>query len=199
MRNNNQNIINAILSCNLTKIKSLVNEDNVNDVLDENSKYTAFHYAVSFQYTPIIRYLLSLDADYNMKDSENRTVFDISNDSIKKLLFYTITDKLHDHLDQTHEELDDISQECDDVKEKFKETKLNKNNLEAELITKNLELDGLNKKITQLKDNINKLQKDNNNQVTIISDKTNEVEKYKKRNLDAEQAFSNLLKKQRKN
>lgn len=182
------------MSCDITKVKLLINEDNVDNVLDEASNYTAFHYAVSFQYTPIIKYLLSLNADYDMKDSENRTVFDMSNDSIKKIILNNVTDQLFN----ANEEINDISHELNDVNKDLNKTKLSKDNLESELKSKKLEIDNLTKKINQLKDNINKLQKEYNDLVIINNEKTEEVKKYKKRNLDAEQAVSNLLKKQRK-
>ena len=62
-------------------------------------------YAVSHPYHSIIKYLFSLDADYNVKDSDNRSIFDITIGSNKKLLFEIITTKLDNRIDEISIEL----------------------------------------------------------------------------------------------
>ncbi len=199
LRNTNQDIIHAIVIGNLNKIKTLVKKNNVNNILDDDNKFTPILYAVSHPYQSIIKYLLSLDADYTVKDSDGRSIFDISIGSNKKLLFEIITTNLDNRLDIISEELKEMRANNNLQRKLLDEKKVQIAYIDKVVDDTNKELTKLEHKYDDLEHKYNDLEHNYKNQVKISDERLVEVEKYKKRNLEAEKAFENVLKKQRKN
>lgn len=83
----NDDIIFAIVTNNLSKVKSLISKSNVNKVIDRTNGYTAIHYAVTLPHNDIIRYLMENGADPYIKQSEGFDAFELSLRSGKKYIF----------------------------------------------------------------------------------------------------------------
>lgn len=166
----NDDIIFAIVTNNLTKIKNLILRSNVNKVIDKTNGYTAIHYAVTLPHNSITQYLLEMGADPTIKQNEGYDAYELSLRSGKKYIFdYQNTKK-----DTTIKEL---------------ETDNNKLILKIEDIKRTNEYlinssDNYNNKITNLNKEIINLSKENT--------------KLKRELEESETAFSNLLKKQKK-
>lgn len=62
-KNNNDDIIVAIVTDNLSKLKALLNTNNVNNVIDTKNNYTALHYAVTLPNNDITKFILDLGGD----------------------------------------------------------------------------------------------------------------------------------------
>jgi ankyrin repeat protein len=78
--NNRHKILFAVVTNNLTELKTLVNESNVNNIIDDTNRYTALHYAVNNRYKEIIKYLLDIGADPKIKQSESKDAFELALD-----------------------------------------------------------------------------------------------------------------------
>jgi len=81
------NIIVAIVTNNLNKVKELVTKSNVNQVIDTKNKYTSLHYAITLPYNDITQYLLDLGADPKIKQNEGFDSYELSLRSSKKFIF----------------------------------------------------------------------------------------------------------------
>ena len=81
------NIIVAIVTNNIKKVKELVNKDNVNQIIDMKNRYTSLHYAITLPYNDITQYLLDIGADPKIKQSEGFDAYELSLRSGKKFIF----------------------------------------------------------------------------------------------------------------
>jgi len=61
------NIVNSIKDGNLTRLKTQISGFSINRVLDDTGN-TALHYAIIFQKCDVIKYLLSIGADENIRN-----------------------------------------------------------------------------------------------------------------------------------
>ena len=68
-----ENIFSLMMSSDLENIKKLINKTNVNE--QDNYGKTAMHWAVILgdKNLEIVKYLISLNADLNIKDKEGKT------------------------------------------------------------------------------------------------------------------------------
>jgi len=172
-RNNIENdIMFAVLTCNLQEVKRLVNSSNSNDIIDSTNGYTALHHAVRIRGNDrIIEYLMSVGANPRLKQNENKDAIDLTIESNYRFLI----DKL---LSKNDAELNDIYNKFDNVNYEYKNLK-RKN---EELIEENTYL---KKSSSQYTEKIEELKSEN---VSL-----------KKKYDDSEKAFANLLKKTKKN
>jgi ankyrin repeat protein len=74
----NLNLIYYLSIGNITEIRNLVNNININDVIDDKNKFTALHYAIKFGDKEIINYLLSLKASITKKTASDEDAIDLS-------------------------------------------------------------------------------------------------------------------------
>lgn len=160
---NTDNIIVAIVTNNLIKVKELVNKDNVNKIIDTKNKYTSLHYAVTLPNNDITQYLLDIGADPKIKQNEGFDSYELALRSCKKFIFDYYKIK---------QQLSIKTLENDNTNLKKRNLVLNNT---IEFLDKSL--DGYNNKIIGL---------------------TNENTKLKRDLDDAERAFENVLKKQKK-
>jgi ankyrin repeat protein len=157
------NIIVAIVTNNIKKVKELVNKDNVNQIIDMKNRYTSLHYAITLPYNDITQYLLDIGADPKIKQSEGFDAYELSLRSGKKFIF-----------------------------DYYK--------IKQQMEIKNLEFEntGLKRKVADLNNTIQYLDKSidsYNNKISTLKTENNKL----KRDLDdAEKAFENLVKKQKK-
>ena len=77
-RTNNDSIIFAIVTNNITEFKRLITRDNVNRIIDTKNRYTALHYAIQMRNEEMIRYLSQFDAEPTIKNNEGQDAFDMS-------------------------------------------------------------------------------------------------------------------------
>jgi len=168
--NNNDDIIVAIVTNNLTKVKSLLNKNNVNDIIDTKNNYTALHYAVTLPNNDITKLIIELGGNPQMKQNEGYDAFELALRSGKKFIF-----EYYKQLQQT--KINDL--EKDNIK----------------LTTRVDELKRINQYLNDSADDYNKKI---NSLHKVIRDKDEEIGKFKRELDESEKAFSNLLKKQKK-
>ena len=84
-------LIMSIVTNKISEIKKLVNESNVNNIIEYDTRMTALHYAAQSHYNgvdvEIEKYLLSIGANPNIKNRYNQDAYDISLKSNKRSLF----------------------------------------------------------------------------------------------------------------
>ena len=174
----NNDIIYAIITNNLVKLKSLLNENNINNVIDNKNNYNALHYAVTLPNNDITEYILKLGGNPELTQIDGHNSFELSLRSGKKFIF---------------EYYDNINQ--DKIKELKKDNIRLTNNIDDIKKTNDYlssSVDIYNKKINSLNTNIEIKNKE------IVKLKRN-LEETEKNLEDSERAFSNLLKKQKNN
>lgn len=165
-------IIFAIVTCNITNLKRFVTSSNINNIIDKKNKYTALHYAVIIKKNDqIIEYLMSCGANPSIKQDEGKDAIDLSIESNYRFLI----DKLLKNKDG---ELDNLYLKYDKLSYKFKD--LEKTNQE---LSKTNEY--LMKSSNEYVEKIEYLKDDNIN--------------LKRKFDESEKAFTNLLKKTKKN
>lgn len=169
--NRKEYILVSLLSRNNTKIKELLDQYNVNDIIDDVTGYTALHYAVTIPNNDdIVKYLLDNGANLKKLQKDNMDSYELATVSNKKFLFEYFKNK-------QDAKLTDLE---------FKNTTLNNKITSLEKMNKYLEstFDTYNEKIKTLK--------------TEIIKKDDENNKLKRKNIDTEEAFNQLLKKIKK-
>lgn len=157
------NIIVAIVTNNLNKVKELVNKTNVNKIIDTKNKYTSLHYAITLPNNEIIQYLLDIGADPKIKQNEGFDSYQLSKLSGKQFIFDYYKIK---------QQMTIKSLENDNTTLKRKVSELN---ITLDYLDKTI--DGYNNKISTL---------------------TTENSKLKRDLADAEKAFENVIKKQKR-
>jgi uncharacterized protein YdcH (DUF465 family) len=162
----------AIVTGNLTNVRRLVTSANVNRVIDRKNGYTSLHHAVRIKKNDsIIEYLLGCGADPKLKQDEG---FDSVDLAIEANYRYLI-DKM---LRKNEEELDNLYTKYDDLNYKVKGFEQT-----------NQELTKTNEYLTR--SNVQYVEK--------ISELKTENTNLKRKYDESEKAFSNLLKKTKKN
>lgn len=172
-RNNlNNDIMYAILTSNYQEVIRLVDSLNVNNIIDTTNNYTALHHAVRIRgNNSIIEYLMSIGANPNLKQNEGKDCIDLSIESNYRYLIDKLIKEKDFELDKIYDKLDTANYESKNLK------------IKNEVLVEENEY--LKKSSTQYVEKIENL-------------KTENV-KLKRKYEDSEKAFSNLLKKTKKN
>ena len=77
----------AIVTGNLTLVKRLINSTNVNNIIDRKNGYTALHHAVRIKKNDqVIEYLLSVGANPSIKSGEQKDSVDLAIESNYRFL-----------------------------------------------------------------------------------------------------------------
>lgn len=174
--NNNQSqtddeIIFAIVTCNITNIRRLINSSNVNNIIDKKNKYTALHHAVRIKKNDqIIEYLMACGADPKIKQDEGKDCIDMSIEANYRFLIDRI-------MKDQERELDNLYTKYDDLNYKVKG------------------IERTNQDLTQKNEY---LTKSNTEYVKKIESLKIENTDLKRKFDESEKAFNNLLKKTRK-
>lgn len=164
-------IVFAIVTCNITNLRRLVNSSNVNNIIDKKNKYTALHHAVRIKKNDqIIEYLMSCGANPNLKQDEGKDCIDLAIEANYRYLI----DKL---FKDKEKEIDNLYTKYDDLN--FKVKGLERTN--QELIRSN---EHLSKSNGEFVEKIESLKTENCN--------------LKRKYDESEKAFNNLLKKTKK-
>lgn len=196
--NDNNDVIVAIVTNNLTKLKNLLNKNNVDNVIDNKNNYTALHYAVTLPNNDITKFILELGSNPKIKQNEGYDAYELSLRSGKKFIFQYFEQQQHVTIDKLETSNNELS---------LKVVNLKKNN--EHLIDS---IDKFNDKINKCNDKINTLRqvievkiKENNNLKKNLEESEKAFANLSKeninvkRNLDeSEKAFANLLKKNKK-
>ena len=178
----NDEILFAIVTCNLVAIKRLVNSYNVNDIIDKKNKYTSLHHAVRIKKNDdIIEYLINCGASTTIKCEEGKDALDLS----IQFNYRFLIDKL---LNEKENKLIILNYKIDDL---GKKNEILLNEKEKKLIT-------LNYKINDLEKKNESLQKNNNLNINKINSLISENNNLKRKCSESDEAFNNLLKKIRK-
>ena len=174
----NDKIIFYTVTGNITEIRKLVNNTNVNKIIDTKNNYTVLHYAVKLPNNNIVEYLISCGADTTIKQNEGKDAIDLSIESNKRFLVDNLLKKNNFEIDQLYTKFDDLNY-------KTKTLERSNNDLKQSNEYLNKSNDQYVKKIEELKKDNEKLNEDN--------------VKIKRKLDDSDKAFSNLLKKVQKN
>ena len=165
-------IIFAIVTCNITNLRRLVNSSNVNNVIDKKNKYTALHHAVRIKKNDqIIEYLMSCGANPTIKQDEGKDAVDLAIEANYRYLIDRLIKEKEKELDTLYTKYDDLG---------YKVKGLERTN--QELVKTN---EYLTKSTSEYVDKIESLKVDNTN--------------LKRKFDESEKAFNNLLKKTKKN
>ena len=78
LTSSNTDIIFALSTSDLAEVKKTVNKSNINKVIDTKNGFIALHYAVKFGDKSIIKYLMDIGSDPNIKTNNSNTSFDLS-------------------------------------------------------------------------------------------------------------------------
>ncbi len=166
----NDNIIFAIVTGNLNEVRILVNSTNVNTIIDLKNKYTALHYAVKLPNNDIVEYLMNCGASPSIKTGDGKDAVDLSIEANKRFLIDRV--------------ISDASKETDGFIMKYDNLNYNNKILERE-----------NK---ELKETNQYLEKINSQNIEKIDNLKKENANTKRKLDESETAFTNLLKKSRK-
>ena len=162
----------AVVTGNLTTLRRLITQTNVNALIDRKNGYTALHHAVRIKKNDqIVEFLLSMGANPSIKSGEQKDSVDLAIESNYRYLI----DKMMRDKDI---EIDGLHSKLDDTNYKFKQ-------FERE-----------NKTLT---DENQYLKKSTEQYVNKIEELKVENAGLKRKYEDCEKAFSNLLKKTKKN
>lgn len=165
-------IIFAIVTCNITNLRRLVNSSNVNNIIDKKNKYTALHHAVRIKKNDqIIEYLMSCGANPSIKQDEGKDAIDLSIESNYRYLIDRLLNEKETDLDILYTKYDDLN---------YKVKGLERTN--QDLVKTN---EYLTKSTTEYVEKIESLKVENSN--------------LKRKFDESEKAFNNLLKKTKKN
>lgn len=194
----NTDIIVAIVTDNLSKVKQLINSRNVNNVIDSKNNYTALHYAVTLPNNDITRYILDMGADPKIVQSENYNAYELSLRSGKKFIFDYDKNKLSGII--TNLETDNSK-----LTNKVDELKLSNQYLSNSIDDYNKKLSTLSTVNTLTTAQCNSLKNSLEIKITEciklkndLEIKTSECVKLKHNLEESDKAFTNLLKKQKK-
>jgi ankyrin repeat protein len=169
-RNDDDGVIIAIVTNNLAKLQSLLNRNNINNIIDSKNNYTALHYAVTMPNNDITKFILELGGNPKIKQDEGYDAYELALRSGKKFIFQYFEQKQQLKIDGL---------ETDNIKLALKVDDLKINN------------EFLNESIDKFNNKINSLHK-------VIEIKDKEIVKLKRDLDESERAFTNLLKKNKK-
>jgi ankyrin repeat protein len=184
---NNDNIIVAIVTNNFTQVRSLINKNNVNNIIDDKNTYTALHYAVTLPNNDITEYILQCGANPLIKQNEGYDAYELSLRSGKKFIFdyYKAKQEL---------KISELERDNDSLKVKIDKLRSNEDYYVRTI-------DDYNKKLEKF----SRYESENRVLAATLGKKTSECNELRsentrlKRNLEeSETAFNNLLKKQKK-
>lgn len=168
--NTKDDIIYAIVTGNLIKVKQLVDQHNINDIIDSKNNYTALHYAITLPNNDIIKYLLDNGGNPMKLQGESIDCFELSLRFHKKYIFDYFKEKQEEKIKKL-----EINEKISNVKIKNLET--------TNTFLENC-IDKYNEKIDTFK--------------LEIKNKDADIVKLKRKNEDSEKAFETLLKKIKK-
>ena len=81
------NILYAIVTNDLNKLKSLLNKTNINIIIDKKNNYTSLHYAVTLPNNDITKLIIELGGDPKMKQAEGLDAFELALKSGRQFIF----------------------------------------------------------------------------------------------------------------
>lgn len=116
MDSDNDDIIFAIVTNNLSKVKSLISKSNVNKVIDRTNGYTPIHYAVTLPHNSIIQYLMENGADPYLKQNEGYDAFELSLRSGKKYIFDYEGTKKNNRIKELEDDNNKLIVKIDEIK-----------------------------------------------------------------------------------
>jgi len=192
--NNNSNIINAIVMNDLSETRSLVNKDNVNNVLNNNGD-TALIIACKFNRIPIISYLLnSLIAKIDIKNNDNEITLDLGTMNTRRFVYEYIK-KIHSvELDRICTKLDDRTKEVLGLKDQLAYVQTNYNGLVSHNNIKIKEINNLLDEISSLKRDYNSILERNKELEKLLKIEQDNTERFKRKSDENEAAYLNLKK-----
>ena len=156
---NSSTIINYIINNDFSEFSTVINTNNVNNIIDNERGFTALHFAIQFHRYKMIEYLLKLGASTTLKTKNEEDAYDLS---LKFQCKEAINFKL--------KEKDDIIKEHDKmISELQKRNKVSEENIKY--MTKaiddgNIKQSILKKENGELKRELNEANKKYNNSVT---------------------------------
>ena len=167
---------------NIQKIKEKINNKNVNNIIDRSNNYTALHYAISLSNDEITEYLLACGANVDLKDREGNDCYSLSrNKFLHNLLIKRKEDKIYE-----------LQLRNDELKNKIKDLEEKNNYLNKSADDYIVKVVKITSELTEKKEEVIALK-------SIISKHENEMNALKRKLEDSDTAFTNLLKRQRKN
>ena len=170
----NWKIINEITNGKLDELKILINSENVNKIINKNNNCTVLHYAISSPSPSddIIKYLLDCGADPKIKQNKGKDCYELaSNQYLKFLLDHTIANK--------DNQITSLYIKIDDLKYDIKKLESVNNNLKETI-------DYLNKSTDEYIKSNDNITKELNEQKVLNT-------KLKRKAVDMETAFKNVL------
>lgn len=176
--NRKEYILVTLLGRNINKIKELIDQHNVNDIIDDETGFTALHYAVSLpNNNNVIKFLLENGANPKKVQKDNIDSYEVATSQNKKYIYEFFKNKQDNKINDLE----------------VKNIDLNNKVTNLEKINKHLEstFDTYNEKIKKLNSEIK-------NKDSEIKNKDDEIKKLKRKNSDTEEAFNQLLKKIKK-
>jgi ankyrin repeat protein len=168
--NNSNAIICAVVTGNIIELRNLVNTVNVNRIIDNVNEYTALHYAVGLPNQQVIKYLIECGGDIDIKNKNNEDCLTLSLASNRKFIVNLLLEKNDKEIDIYLNKIDDLNYK-----------------------NKNLE-----KTVKELKETNNYLNKSNDEYIEKINNIKLENSELKRKLDDSNEAFKNILKKQKK-
>lgn len=84
---NTTKLITSVYTNDLTTIKQLITETNINKVINTKNNYTILHYAALVHETNILKYLIELGGNIILKDINGKDVYDIATEENKKCIY----------------------------------------------------------------------------------------------------------------
>lgn len=208
----NTDIIHALATDNNHELTKLINNMNVNKIIDSRNNFTALHYAIKFNNNIIIDFLLNLGANPELKTLDNQDCYDLS---LRYQSKYVITYFLKEKRDLN----DKFKKIVSSLEKKIKENEEDRNYLIESIEKSGFKNDTLKEEIHTLKKALSESASKNNslnedikivrnelktvrNELIISNDKNQElesnVENLKRRIVEKDISYENLLKKQKK-
>lgn len=169
-KNDIDDIILAIVTNNLTKLRALLNRNNINNIIDTKNNYTALHYAVTLPNNDITTLILELGGDPLIKQLEGYDAYELALRSGKKFIFKYFEQQQQLKINNLQVDNTKLILKVDNIKEENKYL--------------NESIDKFNNKLTDLH--------------AIIEIKDKEINRLRRDLDESEKAFGNLLKKSKK-
>ena len=196
-RSQSNDIICAIATDDLDRVKCLIKSNNVNDIIDEKNGFTALHIAITKSFGPdIVKYLLSIGANTSIETRLNKNSYDLAFDDKKRILFAHASQQKEYKIKELSVKNNTLNANITDLNERNNFLIKSNENYSERLKTLHIKISNEEaSKFTKLYD-----EKSNecNNLKRKVEDLTEKNTKLK-RNLDeAENAISQLSKKSKK-
>ena len=145
-------VLEILLNNNLTELQKIITSTNVNNILNQNNRYTALHYAIKFELNDIIEFLISQGGNLECLDNLGNDCYDLALKYNIKIIVNKMKKPRDNEINILKEEInskkrwiDELEYKHNELKQEFKYI----NDINTELNDKNKRFKSDNEELTR--------------------------------------------------